>query len=428
VGQASLPAGCRTVPVRASFCPEPIAQSLKPASLSGLLCVSVPQWLIHFASSRRRAFALNPVPQTRSPRPQTLTGKFIKLYQTISNHRNYDPAPKGKIGRFAKPRLFALNPCRRRLKCRVSQSVQPAISATTRCCAVYGSPIRHSASPAMHNAAFAALGLDWCYLACEVDPQNLRAAIQGAQAMNFAGLNLTVPHKLLALEMVDVLDESARSWGAINTIRFEAQGIDGGWRPLAEFEGGHLGRPTHFRTQGFNTDAEGISRSLIEDLGVTLAGTRVFLLGAGGAGRAIALKLAAERVADLFLLNRTASKAGEVAAEIRLRFPGVSVTVGYPPGSVDLLINATSLGLKPGDDLPLDAVRFPLRQAGAVYDAIYRPSATALLQAARAAGCRTANGLGMLLHQGARAFEIWTGRPAPVAVMRRALEQTIYGN
>lgn len=280
----------------------------------------------------------------------------------------------------------------------------------------------------MHNAAFAALGLDWCYLAYEVDPKNLRAAIQGAQAMNFAGLNLTVPHKLLALDMVDVLDQSARTWGAVNTIRFEGQGTDGVWRPLPEFEQGHHGGPAHYRTQGFNTDAEGISRSVIEDLGVQLAGTRVFLLGAGGAGRAIALKLAAERVAELFLLNRTASKAEEIAIEIHHRFPGVPVTVGYPTGPVDLLINATSLGLKLSDQLPLDVARFPLLQARAVYDAIYRPSVTPLLAAARAAGCQIANGLGMLLHQGAKAFEIWTGRPAPVAVMRRALEQNIYGH
>jgi len=310
----------------------------------------------------------------------------------------------------------------------VSQTVQPEINAATRLCAVYGSPIRHSASPAMHNAAFAALGLDWRYLAFEVAPQNLRAALQGAQAMNFAGLNLTVPHKLLALDLVDVLDESARAWGAVNTIRFEGQGSDGLWRALPEFDSGNHGQPVHFRSQGFNTDAEGISRSLHEDLGVKLAGTRAFLLGAGGAGRAIALRLASEGVAELFLTNRTESKAAEVAEEIQSRFPGVPVTVGYPPGPVDLLINATSLGLKPGDALPLDLECFPLRQARAVYDAIYRPAATPLLQAARAAGCPAANGLGMLLHQGAKSFEIWTGRAAPVAVMRRALEHNIYGH
>jgi shikimate dehydrogenase len=279
----------------------------------------------------------------------------------------------------------------------------------------------------MHNAAFAALGLNWCYLAFEVAPENLRTAIQGAQAMNFAGLNLTVPHKLLALDLVDVLDDSARIWGAVNTVRFEGQGTDGVWRPVPQFDGGPHGQPVHFRTQGFNTDAEGISRSLREDLGITLAGTRVFLLGAGGAGRSIALKLAAEGVSELFLTNRTQSKAEEVATEIRKRFPSVQVALGYPPGAVDLLINATSLGLKAVDPLPLDLARFPLAHARACYDVIYRPAVTPLVAAAQAAGCQTSNGLGMLLHQGAKAFEIWTGQTAPVGVMRRALELNIYG-
>jgi shikimate dehydrogenase len=278
----------------------------------------------------------------------------------------------------------------------------------------------------MHNAAFAALGLDWCYLAFEVAPEHLRTAIEGAQAMNFAGLNLTVPHKILALDLVDALDESARTWGAVNTIRFEGQGADGQWRRLSEFAADGADAPVARRTQGFNTDADGISRSLREDLDLGLRGKRVLLLGAGGAGRAIALKLASEQVAELFLVNRTQSKADEVAVEIRLRFPALPVTVGYPPDAVDLLINATSLGLKPADALPLDLDRFPLPRARAVYDTIYRPATTPLLAAAQAAGCRTANGLGMLLHQGAAAFEIWTGRSAPLAVMRQALEQSIY--
>jgi shikimate dehydrogenase len=106
---------------------------------------------------------------------------------------------------------------------RVSQPVQPAINAATRLCAVFGSPIAHSASPAMHNAAFAALRLNWRYLAFEVNPKNLRAAIEGAKAMNFAGINLTVPHKLLAVDMVDALDDSAKKWGAVNTIKFEGK-------------------------------------------------------------------------------------------------------------------------------------------------------------------------------------------------------------
>jgi shikimate dehydrogenase len=295
----------------------------------------------------------------------------------------------------------------------VFQPGQPAINAATRCCAVYGFPIRHSASPAMHNAAFAALGLNWRYLAFEVHPDHLRAAMEGARVMGFAGLNLTVPHKLLALDLVDALDKSARKWGAVNTIRFESAGVDG---------------RSKIRAVGFNTDADAIVAALREDLKLGLRGARVLLLGAGGAGRTAALKFAAERVAELFLVNRTKGKARTVAAEIKRQFPSLRVTVGYPESDVDLLINATSLGLKPDDKLPLDKKQFSLEQARAVYDMIYRPAETALLKAARRAGCRTANGLGMLLHQGARAFEIWTGKPAPLDVMRRALEQNIYGH
>jgi shikimate dehydrogenase len=325
----------------------------------------------------------------------------------------------------------------------VPQSGQPAINAATRCCAVYGFPIRHSASPAMHNTAFAALGLNWRYLAFEVHPDNLRAAIAGAKAMQFAGLNLTVPHKLLAFGMVDALDESAKTWGAVNTIRFEGRNAGGAWLPLRQFgvpsrrlrdgqtqlakppEGG---TPNEIRAHGFNTDAEAIVTALREDLKVELHGAKVLLLGAGGAGRTAALRLASENVAELFLVNRTQSKADAVAGEIKKQFPFVSVTVGYPKTEVDLIVNATSLGLKPGDASPLDEKQFSLRQARAVYDMIYNPPETALLKAAKAAGCKTANGLGMLLHQGARAFEIWTGKPAPLDVMRRALEQSIYGH
>jgi shikimate dehydrogenase len=290
-------------------------------------------------------------------------------------------------------------------KWRVSQPVQPAINAATRLCAVLGAPIRHSASPAMHNAAFTALGLDWRYLAFEVDPKNLRAAIDGAKAMGFAGLNLTVPHKLLAVDMVDQLDESAETWGAVNTIRFDEEGAI-----------------------GFNTDADGLANSLREDLGLKLSGTKLLLLGAGGAGRTAALKLASENVAKLFLVNRTPSKAEEIANEIKKRFPSVKVVVGFPKTDVDLILNATSLGLKADDDSPLDEKQFSLKQTHAVYDMIYRPAETKLLAAAKITGCKTANGLGMLLHQGAKAFEIWTGKSAPLDVMRRTLEQNIYGH
>ena len=256
----------------------------------------------------------------------------------------------------------------------------------------------------MHNAAYAALGLNWRYLAFEVDPKNLRAAIEGAKAMGFAGLNLTVPHKLLAVEMVDELDESAKTWGAVNTIRF---GPDG--------------------AVGFNTDADAITRAIREVLKLELRGAKVLLLGAGGAGRTAALKLASENVAELFLVNRTQSKAEEIAKEIKRRFPAVRVASGFPKAVVDLVMNATSLGLKADDASPLDEKQFSLKQTRAIYDMIYQPAETKLLAAAKAAGCKTANGIGMLVHQGAKAFEIWTGQPAPLDVMRRAVEESVYG-
>jgi shikimate dehydrogenase len=307
----------------------------------------------------------------------------------------------------------------------MSKPVTPAINAATRLCAVYGFPIKHSASPAMHNAAFAALGLNWRYLAFEVHPDNLRAAIAGAKAMQFSGLNLTVPHKVLAMEIVDELDESARTWGAVNTVRFEARDAGSQWRPLHRFSESVSGE---VRSQGFNTDADGIARSLREDLALDLAGAKVLLLGTGGAGQVAALRLAVEKVSKVFLVDYVKAKAEAVAEEIRKRHPRVKAALGFPKGPVDLLLNATPLGLKENDPLPLDEKQFPLRQARAVYDMVYRPAETRLLKAAKAAGCKTANGLGMLLHQGAKAFEIWTGQPAPLNVMRHALEQNVYGD
>ena len=306
----------------------------------------------------------------------------------------------------------------------VPEPPREPISASTRYCAVYGQPIRHSASPAMHNAGLAHLGLDWRYLAFEVRPVDLCQAVAGALTMRFIGLNLTVPHKVLAMDMVDALDDSARTWGAVNTICFKAQNRDGLWQSLGEFPETPVGP---VRSHGFNTDADAITRSLREDVGLELAGARVLVLGAGGAGRTAALKLASDGAKRLWLVNRTEGKAAALALEIKERFEGVEVTTGFPREDVDLVLNATSLGLRPDDALPLEESQFSLRRSQAVYDMIYRPAETPLLRAGKAAGCRTANGLGMLLYQGARALEIWTGRPAPVAVMRRALEQNIYG-
>jgi len=305
----------------------------------------------------------------------------------------------------------------------VSDFPPEPISATTRYCAVYGHPVRHSASPAMQNAGLVSLALNWRYLAFDVNPGNLRDAINGAKAMNFIGLNLTVPHKLLAVDMVDALDESALKWGAVNTIRFEGRDSTGAWQPMREF-----GEPSsEIRAHGFNTDADAIVQALQEDLGAQLAGARVLLLGAGGAGRTAALRLASEKVKELFLINRTPAKAEAIGREIQEHWPAIKVTLDYPTEPVDLVLNATSAGLREGDPLPFDLSRFSLERAASVYDMIYRPAETPLLKRAKAAGCRAANGLGMLLYQGAKALELWTGQKAPLQIMRSALERNVYG-
>jgi len=300
--------------------------------------------------------------------------------------------------------------------------LQP-INARTRYCAVYGHPVKHSASPAMQNAGIRSLGLNWRYLAFDVDPDDLRAAIEGAKAMGFVGLNLTVPHKLLAMDIVEVVDEAARRFGAVNTVLFEAKDEEGTWRPLREIEETR----NETRAVGFNTDADAITRALREEVGVNPPGAKILLLGAGGAGRTAALKLALDGAGELFLVNRTADKSDELAREIRKRYPKTKTAVGYPTGTVDVVLNATSLGLDVADALPFDESQFSLRKAGAVFDMIYRPAETALLKAAKAEGCRIANGLGMLLYQGAAALEIWSGKTAPLNLMRRALEQNVYG-
>jgi shikimate dehydrogenase len=161
-----------------------------------------------------------------------------------------------------------------------------------------------------------------------------------------------------------------------------------------------------------------------------LAGARVVLIGTGGAGRTVALRLAQEEVCAMTLIDIDPRRSDQVAREIRAAFPHVQVMMDYPAQDqvVDLLINATPLGLKPDDPLPVDEARFALGRARFVYDLVYRPAETRLLRQARAAGCRAANGLGMLLYQGAAALELWSGGPAPAAIMRRALEQNVYGH
>lgn len=276
----------------------------------------------------------------------------------------------------------------------------------------------------MHNAALAKLGLNWRYVAFDVDPAQLAAAIQGAQAMGFVGLNLTVPHKILAVDLVDYVDPAARRWGAVNTIRFEGRTGSGDWLPLSLFPDAN---PAQTRTAGFNTDADAIIRAIREDLAFTISGRRILILGAGGAGRAAALRIADEQPAEMVLINRTRAKAEELAREITTANPTIQITLDYPQQPVDLVLNATSLGLNLRDPLPVREDWLRAHPPCHAYDMIYRPAETPFLKAARELGARTANGVGMLLHQGADALEIWTGQVAPRETMRSALESFLQG-
>ena len=280
--------------------------------------------------------------------------------------------------------------------------------------AVLGSPVEHSRSPAMHSAALEALGSDLRYAKIECAPENLAEAVDCARRANFLGLNLTIPHKFAALGLCTELDDTARQLGAVNTLLFDGS-----------------------RTAGFNTDGPGLVRAIREVFSFDLRDLRVMVLGAGGgAGSAAALQCALEKCPRLVLVNRTENKAHDIAQRAtqllhtdRLEGPEDPVTVIPLEESAlreqltrtDLVINATSLGMKRTDPRLIPAAI--LTPDLMVYDMIYRPSVTRLLEDAKSTGARTANGLSLLLHQGALSLEIWLNRPVPLDVMRRALDR-----
>lgn len=281
------------------------------------------------------------------------------------------------------------------------------ISGHTRIVGVLGHPVEHTASPPMHNAAFAAMRLDWCYVALDVPPDDLGTAIRGLASAGLVGLNLTVPHKMLTLRYVDSLDATARILNSANTLKFSRRN----------------GKPY---IEGFSTDGYGLLMALKEDLSFQPRGKTIAVIGCGGVGRATAIQLALAGARRLVLLNRTPSKARSVARRIQqLVRDGVcrkDLECGFTPVPCDLAIQATSLGLKAGDPLPASKTVLQRLQPPLLLDMIYRPVKTPIMRVLRKCGCRTVNGLGMLLHQGVRSLEIWSGRKAPVEVMRRALD------
>lgn len=282
----------------------------------------------------------------------------------------------------------------------------PMINGKTKIVAVLGHPIAHTASPAMHNAAFAALKMNWAYIAVDVDPSNLKAALHGLALSGLVGVNLTVPHKLLALRLLKKAHPSARDLHATNTIQFLVKGAK-------------------VAMEGHNTDGYGLLAALDEAFAFNPKGKTISIVGCGGAGQGAAIQFAKSGVKKLILINRTASKARNIARMVHHARPGVICS--FRPEKCDLAIQATSLGLKSTDPLPVSREMLNSLKPDFFYDMIYRPAQTPAMKLAGKMQIRTANGLGMLLHQGARAFEIWTGRKAPVGVMRKALYSEIYG-
>jgi len=262
---------------------------------------------------------------------------------------------------------------------------------------VIGDPIEHSLSPPMHNAGLEFLHLPYLYGRLRVSPENLREAFQILRQQDFIGWNLTLPHKLLAVDLLDGLDPSAKRLRAVNTVVNQAG-----------------------RLFGFNTDGRGLVAAIGEAFGCTIPSVRIALLGAGGgAGQAAARYLAELNVPSLVLLNRTIAKAerlageladsskSEVRAEPWENFPNVC-------HEVDLIVNASTVG-------PTPEALSSLESRHLVFDMVYGPQETSLVHFARKRGARSADGLLMLLHQGVFAFEIWFGKPAPAKIMRKAL-------
>ena len=265
------------------------------------------------------------------------------------------------------------------------------ISASTQLAAVIGDPIEHSRSPAIHNAAFEAAGLDWVYVALRVTPADLADAIAGFRAVGIAGLSVTMPHKAAVASLLDRLSPTAATLGAVNCVTREGDSL-----------------------VGHNTDGDGLVDALRET-SFDPAGRRCLVLGAGGAARAAVLALGVAGASEVAVAARRPAAATAAAV---LAGP-VGRVVEPDPGPYELVVNATPLGMDPSDPSPVPLEGISAGQT--VVDLVYSAGTTALLRAAAAVGATAVDGLCPLLHQASRAFELWTGRGASLEVMRTAL-------
>lgn len=265
-------------------------------------------------------------------------------------------------------------------------------SVTTKLIILLGNPLGHSLSAPMHNRVFEKLDLDYCYMPVQVTPKDLQTVFAGLMKMNVAGFNVTIPHKIRIINYLDTLDPLAATIGAVNTICIN----DG-------------------KTRGYNTDGEGFIRSLEEEGNISVQGKRIFLLGCGGAARAIAMTLAFRGAEKIFIGNRTLAKAEALATEINAKMGPCAMAI--EAGSedrketiktCDILVNTTSIGMHPRDkESPIDSDL--LFEHLVVADIVYNPHTTRLLSNAQAKGCKIVHGLGMLIYQGAAGFKLWTG-------------------
>jgi shikimate dehydrogenase len=288
---------------------------------------------------------------------------------------------------------------------------------------VFGDPVAHSLSPQMQNAALRTCGIDMQYARFHIRANELRSALLFLRRLDFVGINLTVPHKIAAFTQVDQLDDIAIRCGAVNTIK-----IDTAHTAVATARDDK-------KLMGANTDGEGFVRAIRTEFSIDLRDLRVMIIGAGGGtGRAIAWQCALENCERLVLVNRTLEKANALAEQLRPFFSGPrvlgpsarleAVALDEPAmrmqlADIDLIVNATPLGMNPSDPTPVPARL--LAPHHIVFDCVYGSSKTALLRAAEEAGARGANGLSMLLYQGSLSFSIWFNREAPVEAMRAAL-------
>ncbi len=276
------------------------------------------------------------------------------------------------------------------------------IKGSTNIVGLIGHPVEHSFSPPMHNAAFQSLGMDYAYVAFDVNPNDLSSAIEGAKSLNIKGFNVTIPHKIEVMQYLNELDEVASLIGAVNTIDFK-------------------------NLKGYNTDGIGAVRA-IEEVS-PIKDKDVIVAGAGGASRAISFYLAKFGANSITILNRNVNKAQNLAEDVLksdlisdVRLDSISQINGYLDNA-DILVDTTPLGMDPHiDDAPI-ARADNMHENLVVFDAVYNPNETVLIKEAIKAGAKPVYGIKMLLYQGAESFKIWTGQDAPIDVMEKALNE-----